>query len=362
MRICFLCPADNAHIAKWSRYFTSAGHEVHVISFTEGSPDCAAVHVIPCGADTRSGDLRKLTYLFKGGEARKLLQSIRPDIVNAHYATSYGMLAALSGWKRYILSVWGSDVYDFPRKSPVHRGMLRYALNKATALFSTSRVMASEASKYTNKPFEITPFGVDMELFSPGKRNRTDSDFVIGTVKTLEKRYGIDYLLRATGLVHKERPDIPIRLRIAGKGADEAALKTLARECGVDSVTAWLGFITQEQAAREWANFDLAVISSVSESFGVSAVEAQACGVPMIVSDTPGLTEATKPGETSIVVPRQNVRALADAIVSLYESPTKRAELGRAGRCYVCGCYELNDCFHRIEVLYENFVAQRHTY
>lgn len=364
MRICFLAPANSGHIVKWSRYFVSTGCEVHVISLTEGALDGATVHQISCGADRTSSDFKKLAYLTKGGQVRQLLHRIQPDIVNAHYATSYGMLAALSGWKHYIVSVWGSDVYDFPRKSPLHNAMLRYALHQATVLFSTSRAMASEASKYTSKAFEITPFGVDMDLFSPEKRTRTDGNFVVGTVKTLSAKYGIDYLLQAAGLVRKERPDIPLRLRIAGKGEEETKLKALAKECGVADITAWLGFISQEEAAWEWANFDLAVTDSslASESFGVAAVEAQSCGVPIVISDVPGLMEATKPGETSVVVPRKNARALANAIISLYEHPMRRAELGAAGRRYVRANYELVECFHRIEVLYEKFAATYSTY
>ena len=74
----------------------------------------------------------------------------------------------------------------------------------------------------------------------------------------------------------------------------------------IDSIVKWLGFISQEDAAKEWANMDIGIIPSVSdsESFGVSAVECQACGVPVIISDIPGLEESTCPGKSSLVVPR----------------------------------------------------------
>ena len=310
-----------------------------------------SVHLVDLGVDPDGSDLGKLKYLTAGGKIRRIIREIGPDVVNAHYATSYGIAMALSGVKGYALSVWGSDIYDFPRRSALHKSLLQFSLKKAGLLFSTSQAMAEEAGKYTNRKFEITPFGVDMELFTPGKRNRTDSGFVIGTVKALFDKYGIADLLRATAIV-KEK-GIPVRLRIAGQGPQEAEYKALAAELGIDSITDWLGQIPQEQVAVEWANMDAAVIPSTleSESFGVSAVEAQACGTAVIISDIPGLKETA--GETGIVVPRKNPGAIAEAVVKLYEDPELRKQLGEAGRKQVLENYELNKCFEHIEKLLE---------
>ena len=310
------------------------------------------VHLVDLGVDPDGSDLGKLKYLTAGGKIRKIIQEIRPDVVNAHYATSYGIAMALSGVKGYALSVWGSDIYDFPRRSALHKSLLQFALKKAGMLFSTSMAMAEEAGKYTNRQFEITPFGVDMELFAPEKRNRMDEGFVIGTVKALFDKYGIADLLRATAIV-KEK-GIPVRLRIAGQGPQEAKYKALATELGIDSITDWLGQIPQEQVAMEWANMDVAVVPSTleSESFGVSAVEAQACGTAVIISDIPGLKETA--GETGIVVPRKNPEAIAEAVVKLYGDPELRKQLGEKGRKHVVENYELNRCFEKIEALLGN--------
>lgn len=353
MRICFLAPANSAHIKKWSKYFVSKGYEVHIVSFTNGETPGTTVHFIDAGVDTDSDDGKKLRYLLMAGRVRKIVSQISPDVINVHYATSYGTVAAIAGIKNYILSVWGSDIFVFPNKSPLHKLLLEYSLRKADFLFSTSQAMADEANKYTNKHFYITPFGVDTELFSPTKRTRCDNDFVIGTVKGLSPAYGIDYLVEAVALVHSEHPEIPIKLRIAGKGPDAEKLRVLANNCGIDDITTWLGFISQERVAEEWANMDLAVIYSAGmESFGVSAVEAQACACPVIISDVPGLMEATKPGVTSLVVPRKDAKALAEAIACLYYDKKKRSELGTNGRNFVIDSFEYKRCFERIEALY----------
>ena len=202
MKICFLAPANSAHTIKWCNYFVSRKHEVHVISLTEGEIPGVQVHLLKSKASAKGSDLQKLMYLTTAGQVHRLIQEISPDIVNAHYATSYGTVAALAGLNNYVLSVWGSDIFDFPRKSPIHRAMLQFSLSRAKYLFSTSKAMAEEAARYTKKKFEITPFGVDMELFSPAKRNREeDGYFIIGTVKSLAPDYGIDTFLRAAAIV-----------------------------------------------------------------------------------------------------------------------------------------------------------------
>ena len=354
MKICFLAPANSAHTIKWCNYFVSQGHEVHVLSFTQGQIPGVQIHELRSKASVSGGDLQKLAYLTKAGQVRKLVRSIDPDIINAHYATSYGTVAALAGLKNYVLSVWGADIYDFPKKTPIHRMMLRYSLRRAAYIFSTSKAMAEEAGKYTKKKIEVTPFGVDMELFSPEKNRPEEGFFTVGTVKTLSPKYGIDYLLKAAALVKQEQPQIPLKLRIAGKGPNAQEYRELAKTLGIEDTTTWLGFISQEQAAMEWAGMDVAVVPSTleSESFGVSAVEAESCGCPVVISDIPGLMEATNPGVTSMVVPRKNERALADALITLYWDETRRKEMGAAGRAYVAQNYELTACFRKVEDLF----------
>lgn len=351
IKICFFAPAESSHTEKWSKWFVNMGYEVHIISFKDASIEGAHVHALLPKVNTKGSDFQKLQYFFAVSKFCKIVKAISPDILSVHYASSYGVVAAVAGKHPYFLSVWGSDIYDFPRKSFLHKNLLKFSLQKADFLLSTSKAMAKEASQYTDREFAITPFGVDMDLFSSERRTRTGDDFVIGTVKTLSPKYGIDYLLKAAAIVKENHPEIPIKLRISGKGPNELEYKELAEKLGIAGMTTWLGFIPQEQAAEEWANMDLAVVysSSDSESFGVSAVEAQACGVPIIVSDVPGLMEATSPGKSSVIVPKKNELFLADAIYELYIDSEKRKSMGTYGRQFVMQNYSLEGCFSKIE-------------
>lgn len=353
MRICFVGPANSAHIIKWCKYFVSRQHEVHVVSFYPSTIDHVNVHSLGNQDLSEASIFKKARYLLLSRRLKYVVDSIAPDIINVHRASSYGLVTALSGLKNYILSVWGSDIFDFPKRGLIHQMLVMYSLSKASYLFSTSKVMAEETSKYTNKEIVITPFGVDLELFSPIHRNRHDQTFTISIVKGLSHTYGISDLLHAYALVRKALPKAPMELQIAGKGVDEASLKQLARSLGISNEVKWLGFISQENASKIWANSDLAVIPSIQESFGVSAIEAQASGVPLIVSDAPGLIEVTDVGNSSIVVPRSSPEDISKAIIDLYNDDEKRRKMGIAGRSYVERDYEYSACFSRIERIYE---------
>lgn len=350
MKICFIAPANSCHTVKWCKYFLSKQYSVHVITFVFGEIDGVEVHNINFSVDPHDSDLKKIWYVFQFVKVRKLVEEIAPDFVSVHYASSYGLVAALSGIKNYTLSVWGSDVYDFPRKSIFHRMLIKYSLFKATYILSTSKVMAIESNKYTSKHIDVTPFGVDMDLFNSKHRMRENDDiFVVGIVKTLEAKYGIKTLLESVAILSKELPQARIELRIAGKGSKEDEYKKYAEKLGIDDITVWLGFISQEEVAVEYANMDCAIIPSESEAFGVSAVEAQACSCPVIISDIPGLMESTKPGVTSFVVSRGNAREIAACIKQLMFNDKLRLQMGKKGREYVFSEFEYVKCFQNIE-------------
>lgn len=359
MKICFIAPANSIHITKMCKWFAMHGHTIDIVSFenaTHANP-YATIHTIPVELDpTTASNWTKLQYLFHGKIIRKIVEKINADVINVHYASSYGSAAALAGIGKYILSVWGSDIFSFPNHSLLHRQLIKFSLQHAERIFSTSNVMAKETRKYTDKLIIITPFGVDTSIFHPFKR-KPRTEFVVGTVKTLTHEYGIGYLLQAAAILRKSHPEIPLRLRIAGAGKDELELKSLSKQLNLDKITTWLGFLSQEQVAFEWGNFDVAVIVSNFESFGVTAIEAQACATPLIVSDAPGLLETTRPEVSSLVIPRKDPNALANALIELYQNESLRKKMGEEGVHFVSKKYEINHCFKHMEKQFAHFLS-----
>lgn len=349
--ICFLAPANNYHTQKWCKWFSEKGYFVHVISFVEGNIDNVILHVVGKRTRENEKDLQKFRYFFYGKKIKSIITDINPDIISVHYASSYGLVAALTKLKDYKLSVWGSDIFAFPKKSFFHKLFLNFSLDKASCILATSKYLAEETRKYTTKEIEITPFGVDTRLFHPISHHKDQNKFIVGTIKALTPYYGIDYLIKAVAIIVQEHSEIPIELHIAGRGEKENEYKLLAQQLHISEIVSWLGYISQEEAALEWTKMDLAVLYSSAESFGVSALEAQACGIPLIVSDANGFLESSNPGKSAIIVPFGDEHKLADAIVNLYYDKEKRKQMGVSGREFIENRYELDQCFSKIEKL-----------
>lgn len=354
MKICYLADINSAHTHKFLNYFVKKGYDIHVISLGKGEYNGVKVHSLDIEDNVMKGksEKGKVGYLKKIKKVKELINEIKPDILHAHYASSYGLLGALANYHPYIISVWGSDVYDFPIKSPIHKMIIKYNLKKADYILSTSNVMKKETEKYTNKEIKVTPFGVDINKFYP---NKVESDeIIIGTIKTLEEKYGVQYLVKAFKQVKEENKDLDIKLRIGGKGSQEDYLKNLCRELHIENDVRFLGFVKPDDVIKEFQRFDISVFPSTldSESFGVAAVESEACGTPVIVSNVGGLMESTKPNETSLVIEKKSVEDLAEKLNILVRDKDLRIKMGKAARKFVEDNYSLEKNFEYINKIY----------
>lgn len=355
MKITFLAPLSVIHTIRWANVFAEHGHEVHVISMHNLSVDQlhsdVNVHMLPFKAP--------LGYYLNVWAIKLILKHIKPDVLNAHYASGYGTLARLSGYHPLVLSVWGSDVYDFPYESSIKMSIIQKNLDAADVICSTSEVMKKQTENLLVSPKKIfvTPFGIDTTKFTP-KRNFSEEVHVIGTVKTLAPKYGIDTLIKAFAIVANKLSDKDLRLVIAGDGPQRTELVNLAANLGISDKCKFLGRISHDKVPEVLHSFDIYVALSEldSESFGVAILEASACGLPVVVSDAGGLPEVVENGETGIVVQKHNPVVASDACISLIQSLKLRKKLGERGRNRVNKYYSWPECYLSLYKVFEMLV------
>lgn len=353
MKVLLLSDAYSIHTVKWAQSLSKKGIEIAIFSLNfnenEKNPyhnfnDIKLFYYVNKNVKKRSSGLVKLSYLSALPALKKAITEFKPDILHAHYASSYGLLGALSGFHPYIISVWGSDVFDFPNVSLLHKMVIKYNLSVADKVLSTSNIMAMETSKYTNKEIIVTPFGIDLDKFKPLKVNTifNKEDIVIGTVKTLEENYGIEYLIRAFAIVRNKYKGLPLKLLIVGSGSLKNSLNQLVNKLNLDDVTVFTGKVSHELVPIYDNLLSISVSVSNSESFGVAVIEASACEKPVIVSDVGGLPEVVANGITGIVVPPRNAEKTAEAIEKLIFDKSLRDRMGKAGRERVSILYDWN--------------------
>lgn len=363
MKILLLSGGSSIHTVRWVNALAGVGVKVVLatqhLALEKIAPEVKLIELPYKGP---------LGYFLNVSALREILVAEQPDLLHAHYASGYGTTARLSGFKPLLLSVWGSDVYDFPAKSPLHRFWLRRNLLAATCVASTSHAMAAQTRDIAPelKEIPITPFGVETDCFSPpeGKQG-TDDQIVLGTVKVLKSKYGIDTLIDSFAiLVTNLRQTSPaiaerLRFRIVGDGPDRAELEKQASRLGLDSILTFTGRVSHNQVPEELRKLDVfAALSRLdSESFGVAVIEAGACGLPVVVSNVGGLPEVVVDGKTGIVVPKEDPHAAAAALRTLVLDADLRRKMGEAGRQRVVSHYDWNENVRQMIELYSELIA-----
>jgi glycosyltransferase involved in cell wall biosynthesis len=304
-----------------------------------------------------SGKFSKLSLIKYLPKLFRVIKEFKPDLVHAHYATSYGLLGVLSGFKPFLLSVWGADVFDFPKISFVHRLMIKFIFYRSNKILSTSNIMANEINIYTNKTIEITPFGVDLLKF---KKFQTETiflpeNFVIGTVKTLSSKYGIEYLIKSFKQIIDKYPDYKLKLLLIGDGEDKDELIELCNDLKISKDVVFLGNIDNSLIPKylNLMNIYVALSTLDSESFGVAIVEASACELPVVVSNVGGLKEVVDNNVTGFVVKSKDSNDAASAIEKLLLSKKLRFEMGIAGREKVKSLYNWDENVSHVISIYK---------
>jgi L-malate glycosyltransferase len=357
MRVLLLGENGSVHIQKWIKALEEqTGLELHVITFERGV----------FFKNVKYHFLKKITgskldYILNIPHVRRIIKNVKPDVVHAHYATSYGLMAAQSGFRPLIVTGWGADIFDSPRQ-PLMRRILLHTFKKADALTVLSEITKREISKYTDKEVQLIPFGVDTNRFEFLDRNGRDT-VTIGTVRTLTEKYGVEYLIRAVAQIYPTRTFI--RLSIVGDGPLREYLEQLTKELKIDHITQFHGYINQnadfDNYKKRLSEMDIFSILSIidSETFGVASVEASACGLPVVATNVGGLPEVVKDKESGLLVSPKNVDATAKALLELIDDPRKRLLFGKNGHQYVVSRYNWENNVSQMVNLYKRTIESK---
>jgi glycosyltransferase involved in cell wall biosynthesis len=151
-------------------------------------------------------------------------------------------------------------------------------------------------------------------------------------VGRLEPYKRIDVLLRAMARIAPRFPDAEIA--IAGRGSARPALERLASELGLAERTRFLGFVSDAERDALLAASRVCVCPSLKEGFGLTVVEANALGTPVVASDAPGLRDSVRHGETGLLAAAGDVVAFATQIAALLEDDALARELGAQARAW----------------------------
>ena len=343
---------------------------------------------IPAGAERPlpKTELFECVSEFVGGArlAAALLEE-RYDLIHSHYWLSGLVARELRNW-------WGVPMVHMahtlgavknrvaqsaqehePALRLEHEAMLPGWADKLVVSTESERAEVELISNTDNGHIAVIPPGVDLSVFHPYPQERARRELDIAAddkmllfVGRIEPLKGIDTLLSALQLL-EQSGDMPAHLCVSVIGGDpEKPLETrhaeldklmvLCKELGLSDMVTFLGRRAQETLHYYYASSDIVVMPSHHESFGMVALEAMACGTPVIASDVGGLAELVQDGETGFLVPGGDPAAMAERLRCMLSDQELLARLGRQAANYA-ERYDWKGITRQIMDLYESTLA-----
>ena len=177
--------------------------------------------------------------------------------------------------------------------------------------------------------------GVDAGHYAPDPSTPRASDPTFLYVGRLKRYKGVEFALRALADARRHRADLT--LDVCGQGDDRPRLERLAAQLGLGPAVRFAGFVSEAEKRRLLRRAWAVVFPSPKEGWGITNVEAAACGTPAVASDSDGLRESVRDGVTGYLVPHGDVSALANRMLALAGDPALVERLGRAARGFAEG-------------------------
>ncbi|MEZ4515426.1 MAG: glycosyltransferase [Chloroflexota bacterium] len=263
------------------------------------------------------------------------LAQLQPDILHIdeepyNLATWLAMRHAQRAGVKTLFFTW----QNINRKYPLPFSILENQVLERTdyAIMGNAEAVNVFRDKGYAGPYQVIPqFGVDPEAFSPGGTKDPGRAFIIGSAnRRLVPEKGVDMLLQAA----RDLPGV-WRMHVAGEGPARSGLEEMSYDLGLAARIHFDGPISSAEMPAYLRNLDVLVLTSRTlpnwkEQFGRILVEAMACGIPVIGSDSGEIPNVI--GSAGLIVPEGDIDALRDSLLQLMQDQELRRELGRRGR------------------------------
>jgi N-acetyl-alpha-D-glucosaminyl L-malate synthase BshA len=347
------------------RALAERGHQIHLISseppfrWRAGVPGLffESVQVPPYPLFREPQYLLALTNTIARVADREAL-----DLVHAHYAVPHATAAYLARQMldlspgrtpRTVTTLHGTDI-TLVGSDPSYRRVVAFSIERSDGVTAVSHSLRADtiSALGVSRDIDVIPNFLDCDEYrrkpDPGLRARLCPpdryDALVIHISNLRPVKRVDVAL---DVFRRLRRGVRARFLVVGEGPDRADVERQAAEQALGEDVAFLG--EQDDPVALLSVADLFLLPSIQESFGLAALEAMACGVPVVASRVGGLPEIIEDGVTGFVCPPDDVEGMAERGVALLTDPDLHARIARNAADMVHASY----CTGRIVPLYE---------
>jgi Glycosyltransferase len=357
---------------KLARVLVFAGYRVTVCCYYEYDAEMVR-QFEATGAEVLLMNYERATGLWHLAKGLvRLFQEKKPDIVHIQYLAP-GFVAVVAAWIAGVKMIFATVHQPGNAYSLKERLLLRTAARFCNAFFCVSKaaeeswfgdseILDPEAIKTERKHFTIynavnlTKIGNIVRSSNCAEIKRSlgiNNRKVIGVVGRLRCEKGQQVLLHAMRDVIRKCPDA--MLLVVGDGPDRENLKTTAERLGIQDHIIWTGLKTPDEVWSLYPIMDVVAVPSLFEGFGLVAAEAMAAGKPVVASKVDGLCEIVEDSVTGYLVPVNDDRALAGALIQLLNNPALAHSMRENGYDRVSLLFSLERFSDSIRAAYNHF-------
>jgi glycosyltransferase involved in cell wall biosynthesis len=369
LRIAFLGDPSSIHMRRWVNYFAERGHDVTLLLPKDWPIEPDLLPSVSVERFTRfaaRGRFPPASFLRGRRSLRRALAQIRPDLLNAHYLTTNGWHAWMSGFHPYVVTLWGSDVFLTARESRDFAAYGRLSLGAADMVMVNSAALRRGALELgaPSDRTEMVQWGVDLTRFGPGPdptalraRLGLGGRRVIFSPRGLAPLYRHGVVIQALALLPS---DVVVVMTARHCVAEElAAVRGKIDELGLADRVVILPEISDAEMPDFYRLAEVVVSVPASDSTSAAILESLASGLQVVAADLPGVREWLFDLEPSLLVPVDDPGATAAALArALDRDPEERARLGRQARAIVEDRADQAKSLARVEALYSQLAGR----
>lgn len=253
-----------------------------------------------------------------------------------------------------VASARGSQLTVYPYTRPGFKAIIKEAIQQVNYIHCVSEDMALACKQFGATPEKVfvNYNGINLQKFSPREIAKTEKKFTMISVGAMMWRKGFQYQLQLVNMLLKQGRDV--QLLLLGDGPDREGLQYSAHILKLDQHVTFVGKIKPTELP-DWLNrADVYVSTSIAEGLANSAVEAIACGLPVVAFACEGMEEAVRQGNNGFILPVGAVQGIVDKIIYLIDNSNERMKMGSSSRQHAVENFDENRWVSRMVEKYKS--------
>lgn len=324
------------HAREMSKSQAKLGHQVTILttSMADKMPDSQDGFRIACFKNGMNllGNTISSELLFKLFQVRK-----NYDIIHAHshlyFSTNICALVRRIGSSPLVITNHGMMSSSAPDWFNLLylKTLGKWTLNTADKIICYTEEEKKKLIEILNineSKIVVIPNGIDTDMFCPGPRDHVADTINLLCVSRFVRGKGVEYVVRAIGILVKERPNL--HLTLVGEGPERDRICELIESLGLNDNVSIIDFVPYDRMPRVFQDSDIFVLPSLHEGVPRTALEAMSCGLPVVISDFSHLRDLIDGG--GLMFPKKDVQALANNLRILIGDDDKRTRMGQIAR------------------------------